>query len=101
MSSKTLPERPSLAQLRLQAKELLDLYHQWLGTSDDAVQARIWKDMLAISAKNVFTIGTVCRELQPVVVSNRLRNVPEKALYAFEPTSYFGVYRMEEFFFTE
>ena len=41
------------------------------------------------------------RELQPVVVSNRLQNVPEKALFAFEPTSYFGVYRMEEFFFSE
>jgi len=27
-------------------------------------------------------------------------NLPEKALFAFEPTSYFGVYRMEEFFFS-
>jgi peptide/nickel transport system substrate-binding protein len=84
-----------------EAKQLLDLYHQWLATSDEAVQTRIWKDMLAINAKNVFSIGTVTRELQPVVVSTRLRNVPEKALFAFEPTSYFGVYRMDEFFFSE
>jgi peptide/nickel transport system substrate-binding protein len=84
-----------------EAKQLLELYHEWLATSDETVQTRIWKDMLAINAKNVFSIGTVSRELQPVVVSTRLRNVPEKALFAFEPTSYFGVYRMEEFFFSE
>jgi len=82
------------------AKRLLDLYHQWLATGDDTTQARIWKEMLAINAKNVFSIGTVTRALQPVVVSKQLKNVPEKALFAFEPTSYFGVYRMEEFFFS-
>jgi peptide/nickel transport system substrate-binding protein len=81
------------------AKQLLDLYHQWLATTDREEQTRIWKEMLAINAKNIFNIGTVARELQPVVVSNKLHNVPEKALFAFEPTSYFGVYRMEEFFF--
>jgi peptide/nickel transport system substrate-binding protein len=83
------------------AKQLLELYHQWLTTTDREEQTRIWKEMLAINAKNTFNIGTVARELQPVVVSNKLHNVPEKALFAFEPTSYFGVYRMEEFFFTE
>ena len=84
-----------------EAKHLLDLYKQWLATSDNAEQTRIWKEMLAINAKSVFSIGTVTRELQPIVVSNRLHNVPEKALFAFEPTSYFGVYRMDEFFFSE
>jgi peptide/nickel transport system substrate-binding protein len=81
------------------AKRLLDLYHQWLATGDETAQAGIWKDMLAIHARNVFSIGTVTRELQPIVASQHLRNVPEKVLFAFEPTSYFGVYRMEEFFF--
>ena len=84
-----------------EAKRLLDLYHQWLATSDEAEHTRIWKEMLAINAENVFNIGTVTRELQPIVVSNRLHNVPEKALFAFRPTSYFGVYRMDEFFFSE
>jgi len=84
-----------------EAKQLLDLYRQWLATGDDAKQAPIWKEMLAINAKNVFSIGTVTRELQPIVVSTRLRNVPEKALFAFEPTSYFGVYRMDEFFYSD
>jgi peptide/nickel transport system substrate-binding protein len=84
-----------------EAKQLLDLYRQWLATNDEAAQTRVWKEMLAINAKQMFSIGTVTGELQPVVVSNRLRNVPEKVPFAFEPTAYFGVYRMEEFFFSE
>ena len=84
-----------------EAELLLDLYHRWLVTADVAEQTRIWKQMLMINAENVFSIGTVTRELQPVVVSKRLQNVPEKALFAFEPTSYFGVYRMDEFFFSD
>ncbi|MBV9976131.1 MAG: ABC transporter substrate-binding protein [Hyphomicrobiales bacterium] len=83
------------------AKRLLDLYHQWRQTSDGGEQTRIWKEMLRLNVKDVFSIGTVTRELQPIVVSNRLHNVPEKGIFAFEPTSYFGVYRMEEFFFSE
>jgi peptide/nickel transport system substrate-binding protein len=51
--------------------------------------------------RNVFSIGTVTCELQPIVASKRLHNVPDKALFAFEPTSYFGVYRIDEFFFSE
>jgi peptide/nickel transport system substrate-binding protein len=84
-----------------EAKQLLDLYRQWLATNDEAAQTRVWKEMLAINAKQMFSIGTVTRELQPVVVSKRLHNVPEKVPFAFEPTAYFGVYRMEEFFFSE
>jgi peptide/nickel transport system substrate-binding protein len=83
------------------AKRLLDLYHQWLATSAKDEQTRIWREMLSLNAKDVFSVGTVAGELQPIVVSNRLHNLPEKAVFAFEPTSYFGVYRMEEFFFSE
>jgi len=34
---------------------------------------------------------------QPVVVSNRLRNVPSEALYAWSPCSYFGMYWPDTF----
>jgi peptide/nickel transport system substrate-binding protein len=84
-----------------EAKRLLDLYREWLATGDQTHQTRIWKEMLAINVKNLFSIGTVTRELQPVVVNDKLRNVPEKALFAFEPFAYFGVYRMEEFFYVK
>jgi peptide/nickel transport system substrate-binding protein len=32
------------------------------------------------------------------VINKRLRNVPNKALFSWEPTSLMGVYRIEEFF---
>jgi peptide/nickel transport system substrate-binding protein len=83
------------------AKHLMELYHRWLVTSDGAEQMRIWKEILAINAQQVFSIGTVTREPQPIVVSNRLHNLPEKGVFAFEPTSYFGVYRLDELYFSE
>jgi peptide/nickel transport system substrate-binding protein len=55
--------------------------------------------MLASYADNVFSIGLVNATLQPVVSSTRLRNLPENGLYGFEPTSYFGVYMPDAFWF--
>ena len=42
------------------------------------MQATIWHQMLQIWADEVFTIGTVGGVLQPVVVNDKLRNIPEK-----------------------
>ena len=36
---------------------------------------------------------------QPVVISSKLRNMPDKGLYSFDPTCYFGVYGMDTFWF--
>lgn len=81
-----------------EAKRLVELYTQWMSTSDDAVQARIWHEMLQNHADNQWSIGTVAGAIQPVVVKNGLANVPAKAKYSWEPTSLLGIYRMDEFF---
>ena len=57
--------------------------------------------MLKINADQVFTIGIVNATLQPVVVTNRLHNVPDKAIYSFEPGAFIGVYMPDTFWFTE
>ena len=44
----------------------------------EAEHARIWHDMLQIWADEVFSIGLVAGVLQPIVVNDRLRNVPER-----------------------
>ena len=62
---------------------------------------KIWHEMLQIHADEVFVIGTVNGVPQPVVVSNRLRNVPEQGLYNWEPGSYFGIYQPDTFWFAE
>ncbi|GIT54518.1 MAG: hypothetical protein Ct9H300mP16_16780 [Pseudomonadota bacterium] len=86
-------EAPDLAP----AKRLLELAEAWrlAGSSDEKENA--WHEILKIHAEQVYSIGTVSGVPQPVVVSNRLRNVPSEALYAWSPCSYFGMYWPDTF----
>jgi peptide/nickel transport system substrate-binding protein len=75
------------------------LYVDWRHAGDDAEKERIWHEMLALYADQVFTIGTVAAVPQPVVVSERLRNVPAEGVYSWDPGAHFGVYRPDCFWF--
>ena len=79
------------------AQRLMDLYDAWLSAADNAEQRAIWDEILAIHADQVFTIGSVAMVPQPVVVSNDLRNVPEDAVYNWDPGAHFGVHRPDTF----
>jgi peptide/nickel transport system substrate-binding protein len=81
-----------------EAKALLESYHAWMATSDRKVQAQAWRAMLANHAENQWVIGTVAGALQPIVLRNALRNLPERALYSWEPTAMIGIYRVDEVF---
>jgi peptide/nickel transport system substrate-binding protein len=81
------------------AIDLLRLLRDWQNTTSTAARATIWADMLAIRADQVLTIGTVSGALQPVVWSSAMRNVPQEALYGFEPTSYLGAYLPDTFYY--
>ena len=87
------------------AKELLDLYKGWrIGTLRDGsaiTRREAWERMLKIHAQEQFIIGVVAQAPQPVVVNDRLRNVPVEGLYAWEPGAQFGVHRMDEFWFAD
>ena len=84
-----------------EAERLTQLYKDWLTAEDFAAKRGIWDEILDIHADQVFAIGIVTATLEPVVVSNRLRNVPEKAVSAFDPYAYFGVYEMDAFWLTD
>ena len=73
-------------------QRLYELYDEWRTAPDQAAQRRVWDEMLGLYTDNVFSIGIVSGGLQPIVVSNRLKNVPEEGIWAFEPTLYFGHY---------
>ena len=83
------------------AQRLLQLSNAWSQTTDSAERTRIWKEMLAIHADQQFGIGILAEAPQPVVVSNRLRNVPEFAKWAWEPGAHFGIHRVDEFYFSD
>jgi peptide/nickel transport system substrate-binding protein len=57
----------------------------------------IWQEMLKIYAAQVYSIGTVAGVPQPVVVSSRLHNVPEEAVYSWDPGAHFGIYKPDCF----
>ncbi len=97
MSAETQGTPPELEA----AAELVRLLKDWRRTSSTAARTEIWTRMLEIRAEQVFTIGTVNSALQPVVRSLRLQNVPDEALYGFEPTSYLGAYMPDTFFYED
>lgn len=83
------------------ARALLRLYRRWARAPDAAGRAEIWRRMLEINADQVFSIGLIAGTLQPVVVANRLRNVPEKGVYNWNPGAHFGVYRPDTFWLAD
>lgn len=88
-----------------EAERLLDLYLAWqTGTLTDGTKISredVWSEMLDIHAKQQFIIGVISQAPQPVVVSNKMRNVPEEGLYTWDPGAQFGVHRMDEFWFDD
>lgn len=80
-------------------KRLLTLADEWAHTSDPERHAEIWHEMLDIHAEQQFAIGILSEAPQPVVVSKRLRNVPEVGIWAFDPGAHFGIHRIDEFYF--
>ncbi|MEM9960105.1 MAG: ABC transporter substrate-binding protein [Pseudomonadota bacterium] len=81
------------------AQQLLSLFQAWSSAAESAQKAEIWREMLALHADQVICIGTVSRAPQPVVVDERLRNVPANGLYAWDPGAHLGVHRMDEFWY--
>ncbi len=81
------------------AKQQLELYYRWMSAETKATKVQVWQDMLSNYTDQVFTIGTINNSRQPVVVSDALRNVPEDGVYAWDPTSYFGIYKPDTFWF--
>ena len=90
-------ERPDLEACKL----LIKYANGWLRADSPGQKAEAWREMLQLYTDQVFSIGTVNGVPQPIVVSNRLRNVPEKGIYAFAPTSFFGIYMPDTFWFDD
>lgn len=84
-----------------EAQELLALNEQWRTSTERAQRLEIWHRMLQLHADNQFSIGIISGVQQPVVVKNNLRNVPEDAVFNWDPGAQFGIYRPDTFWFAE
>ena len=82
-------------------KELLALYEKMVATIDDAERNAIVDEILKIHAENVFGIGTVGKIMKPLLISNRLRNVPKENLVHGYDTIRLVPNNPETFYFEE
>jgi peptide/nickel transport system substrate-binding protein len=82
-------------------QELVRLNNAWATADGFKERQRIWRRMLEIHAKQVYSIGLISGVPQPVVVKRSLRNVPEEGVYNWDPGAYFGVYRPDTFWFAD
>ena len=79
------------------AKRLMALSRAWNSARNTAERTLIWREMLAIHADQQFAIGILSEAPQPVVAASGLYNVPEQAIWAFDPGAHFGIHRIDEF----
>lgn len=82
-----------------EAIRLMELAHDWDRAETEQQRTDAWREMLAIHADQVFGIGILAEAPQPVVVNNKLHNVPKLAIWAWEPGAHFGIHRPDEFYF--
>lgn len=86
-------EKPALPE----TEALLATYQQWKDATDTGGREAAWRTMLAAYADQVWSIGIIGGVLQPIVVSNRLHNVPEKGFFNWDPGAHFGIFRPDTF----
>jgi peptide/nickel transport system substrate-binding protein len=81
------------------AARLLELYAGWRTARTTDERRAIWHEMLEINSDEVFTIGILAGVPQPIAVRDTLRNVPEEAIFNWEPGAQFGMYRPDTVWF--
>ena len=90
-------EPPSLPE----AKRLLELFEQWQTTYEPRRQAEIWGEMLDLYTSQCFTLGLIQEVRQPLAVRAKLQNLPEEAIFNWEPQGQIGLYRPDTFFYAD
>ncbi|HIO37467.1 MAG TPA: ABC transporter substrate-binding protein [Rhodospirillales bacterium] len=80
-------------------QKLFELKDAWGEARSEGDRIKIWHEMLDTYTSNVFSIGIIASVPQVVLVNSRLRNVPDKAIYNWDPGAHFGIYRPCTFWF--
>ena len=81
-------------------ERLLELFEAWRAARTTEERREIWDEMLDdLQRARCYTIGLIGGVLQPVAARKTLRNVPEEAIFNWEPGAQFGIYRPDTFWF--
>jgi peptide/nickel transport system substrate-binding protein len=79
------------------AKRLLELFDMWRSASSTDEKAKIWHEILGIYGDQVYSLGLIGGVMQPVAARTSLRNLPDKAMFNWEPGAQIGIYRPDTF----
>lgn len=90
-------EAPDLPE----AQRLLALYEDWRRATSVEEKTAIWREMLGLYAAQCYTIGVVANVPQPVAARADLRNLPEEAIFNWEPHAQFGIYLPDTFWYAK
>lgn len=63
--------------------KLYEIWRQMRSTIDDAKRVALGRQLIRSQAENLWGIGTVGRNRRPIIVSNRLHNVPAEGLWGY------------------
>jgi len=78
-------------------QRLFELFEQWQTAAETSERRAVWNEMLQIWSEGVYTLGIVSGVQQPVAVKPDLVNVPEQAIYNWDPGAHFGIYHPDTF----
>jgi peptide/nickel transport system substrate-binding protein len=80
-----------------QAKRLMELFDMWRSASSTDEKTKIWHEILGIYGDQVYSLGLIGGVMQPVAARTSLRNLPDKAMFNWEPGAQIGIYRPDTF----
>ena len=81
--------------------ERVTILYYYPNMDPDLIDACVDRGYRGIVIAGTGRFRIVSEAPQPIVVSNRLQDVPKTGLWAWDPGAHFGVHRMDEFFFTD
>ena len=84
-----------------EANRLDELFAKWLVSVSDDERKAIWDEMLDLYTSQCFTLGLIDQVRQPLAVRQKLRNIPEEAIFNWEPQAQIGLYRPDTFFYAD
>jgi peptide/nickel transport system substrate-binding protein len=84
-----------------EAQRLMALFEEWQGSFEPVRQTAIWAEMLDIFTSQCFTLGLIQEVRQPLAMRRNLRNLPDEAIFNWEPQGQIGLYRPDTFFYAE
>ncbi len=80
--------------------KLYDLWQDMRRTADDQHRIELGRRMMRSQAENLWGIGTVGRQLWPIIVSGRLHNVPPEGLWGYPWLATF-LHHPEQFYLSD